>query len=1151
MLHLHFSNRFELLTAQLLHSLAQSAAGPFDAEAVVVPSAAVRRSLTLAMADGLDLCAQVQFSYLAPWLWAQMGRVLPGVAAQSPFAPPVLRWRVYAELAPSDWQQAHPRLQGYLHAADAPMRFELAGQVAGLYDQYLTYRPDWLLAWQQGQPVALPRASPQQRADAAWQAALWRRLAAGSEQARLATGTAFVDALQSLAPEQARAAGLPATLHIFALPSMPALHMHWLQHIARLVQVHLYVLNPCQEYWFELIEPRRLSHLTARGRAPEAAHQEVGHRLLATWGRQTQAMIDGLVDRMDSSAPSRSSDDALFQPLPGHSLLARLHNSVLTLQEPAPGDWPLADADRSVEVHLAHSLTRELEVLHDHLLALLARGELQHPSQVLVLTPDLEAAAPLIDAVFGTMPPARALPYTLTGRARSRVNAPARALLAVLAAAGSRFLASEVFALLQQDIVARRFGLDAAALQQLHDGLAAAGLRWGLDAGHRASLQLPASAAQTWADALDRLFLGHALPAEPSPSSPPFNGLLPAADTEGSAALALGALAQFIARLGQLHRAVAQPRPARAWQALLLQAIAQFLQPQADELDDQRELQLALAELFDTLQRSGADGPGAEPLPFPVLQAALRQQLDDPARGGVPTGGITFSAMSSLRSLPFAHVCVIGLNDGAFPGTQRVAEFDLMPLQPRRGDRQRRDDERNLFLDLVLAARRSLYLSYSGRSQRDNAVLPPSVLISELLDLLLPAVAEPPGDAAALARARRRLVVDHPLQPFDLSAFLPEAQARLRSFNAELAAALRSGLRAAALARSEAMPVVTAGAAGAGEAGVDGFEDEADDDVSAQASLPVFFSTPLPEPDPAWRRLSLSQLDGFLRQPCRALLRRRLGVDLARKPLSLQDDEAFVPDARTRQALAAQLLPSLLAGADAHTLPALARAGRDWPPGPLGEARLQQELQALQAFADDVRAHTAAPLLPPCSLEWQWSLDGEDWRLTAPMNQLRPAGALLWRYAPLRAADRLSAWLLHLVLCASQDSVDAPAAAPHTLLLSTDAPLHLPALPPARARALLGELVALVRRGLRAPLHFFPRSAWAWVEAGGDLAAAQRAWRVSPQQPFGESADAAYRLALRGCGDPLDAEFEALAQQVFGPLHHLLASRAEAQATAA
>jgi exodeoxyribonuclease V gamma subunit len=1138
MLHLHFSNRFELLVAQLLQRLAATPAGPFDVDTVVVPSAAVRRALTLATADALGVSTQLSLPFLAPWLWAQMARLLPGVATQSPFAPPVLRWRVMAALADGDWLAAHPRLGGYLAGADDVMRFELASRVAALFDQYLTYRPDWLQAWQQGQAPQVGARSPQEHADAAWQAALWQRLARNTPQAELAGGTTFVDALRALQPQQATEAGLPAVLHVFALPTMPALHMDWLQHIARLVDVHVYVLNPCQEYWFELIDPRRLSHLAARGRAQDSAHQEVGHRLLAAWGQQTQALVDGLVDAMDRAASTPSTDDGLFQAQPGASLLARLQNSMLELQEPEPGAWPLEPGDRSIELHVCHSLTRELEVLHDHLLGLLARGELQHPSQVLVVTPDLEAAAPLIDAVFGTVPTERALPYTLTGRARSTVNAPARALLAVLALAGSRFQASEVFALLQQDIVARRFGLDPDALQQLHDSLLAAGARWGLDAGHRASFQLPATAAQTWADALDRLFLGYALPSQ---VTAPFDELLPAADTEGGDALALGALSQFISRLRVLHQAVAQPRTPAAWHHLLQGALQQFLLPQGDELDDQRELQSALAELFNTLELAGAEDEagGASVatllLPFAVLRAALVQQLDDPARGGVPTGAITFSSMSSLRHLPYEHVCVIGLNDGAYPSAQRPSEFDLMPLQPRRGDRQRRVDERNLFLDLLLAARRSLYLSHTGRSLRDNSPLPPSVLVSELLDLLLPAVADPAAGASGLLQARRQLVVEHPLQPFDTVAFQRDADPRLRSYNGELAAAVRSSLEQAPEPVGD-VPVIA----------VD--DDDADnvdgDDTNVSGTptvlsgeLPRFFSQPLPPPELAWRSVSVTQLDEFFRNPCRTLLRRRLGLDLGRPNDALEDEEAFLPDNRGRSALASRLLPAMLAGADEATVHALALAGQELPPGALGRQQLVQALETLHGFSDEVRRHTAQALLPPHGLQLQWTLQGDVWQLTGHLSDLHPAGLVRWRYGPVRATDRLSAWLAHLQLCASQP----PGAALHTRHLSLEPPLQFQPVPAERAAAWLGELVDLYRQGLREPLHFFPRSAWAYVEGDNDLAAAQRAWRVTTHMPHGESADAAYRLALRGGSDPLDADFERLAQQVYRPLRAALA----------
>ena len=454
MLHLHFSNRFDTLTHALLGQLARARADVFAADQLIVPSAAVRRALTLAIADHDGICANVRFDFLARWLWQQVGRVVPDVAAESPFVPTVLTWRIYSALGDAALVNAHPRLAGYLSHADEVMRFELAQRVAGLIDQYITYRPSWLDAWLQGRSALSVKTAASALADEAWQAALWRRLSTELGVSAQHPARRFIDTLQRLGPSGAMQAGLPARAHVFALSTMPPQHIELLKAIASVSEVHVYVLNPCEAYWFEVIDRRRLSYLAARGLAD--GHEE-GNRLLAAWGRKTQSHIDGLVEAMGSG----TTDDGDFVPHGGETLLARLQDTILALEPLEPGSVPIADDDRSLEVHVCHSLTRELEVLQDHLLGLFAqaaaRGQVLKPSSILVVTPDLEAAAPLIDAVFGTAPKDRYLPHTITGRARSSVNAPARALLALLSLAGSRFAASAVFGVLQQAIVARRF----------------------------------------------------------------------------------------------------------------------------------------------------------------------------------------------------------------------------------------------------------------------------------------------------------------------------------------------------------------------------------------------------------------------------------------------------------------------------------------------------------------------------------------------------------------------------------------------------------------------------------------------------------------------------------------------------------------------
>jgi len=1126
MLQLHLANRFETLSALLQARLTETAGGdPFDAPTIIVPSAAVQRRLTLDLADGQGVCAGVEFGFLAHWLWQQMRRLLPAIAAQPPLAPAVLAWRVYAQLGDADFVAGQPRLGHYLAGADETMRLELARRVAGLLDQYATYRPQWLARWQQDQPAGLSvdAAGLSANPDEAWQAALWRRLADRIGLDATHPAQAFVEAIERSDAGQLHRAGLPRTAHLFALPTLAPLHAALLERLSQRIDLHLYLLNPCQEYWYELVDRRRLAWLASRGR--DAGH-EVGNRLLAAWGRQTQALVDGLLERAGDAVV----DSHHFEPRAGDTLLARWQNAVLAMEELPPASVAMRSDDRSVEVHVCHSLTRELEVLHDRLLARFAADPTLRPADVLVVTPDLESAAPLVDAVFGAAPPARALPYALTGRARSRVNAPARALLAILDLAASRMTASALMAVLQQPIVARRFGLDADGLDALHEALIASGLRWGLDGAHRASAGLPADERHTLADALDRLYLGHAMPAD---AVAPVAGLLPAGDLEGSEALPLAALQRVADALQALHHQVGQALPPARWATLLQALLGQFLAPAADELADLSELQDSLRSLAATIARAELE----EPLPLPVMRAALAQALDDPARGGVPGGRITFSAMSPLRGLPYRLIAVVGLDGGAFPSIEHPPEFDLMAAHPRRGDRQRRQDDRNVFLDLLLAARDAVHLSHTGRSVRDNSALPPSVLIDEWLDVLVPAIAVDPDQAAALKTARARLVVDQPLQSFAIDAFRADADPRLRSHRQELCDALLARLRVAGPAAPAIdLPTPDEGISppGAGDPAAPSDEPDSDDDrATAWAPSRPFFDAPLPPPGEAERTLTLDDLLAFFQQPARTLLRRRLGLALAWEAEPLQDDEPFVVEPVERWALAQRLLPALLAGADDAALGELAAAGTDWPAGALGQAPLRSLLTQLRPFAERLRPVLAAPLLPTHAGRVTLTLDGETWHIDAAFTDLRAQGLLRWRAAALRPRDRLAAWFPQLWLAARPP----PGGVPPTTWLALDGPLRLrPPADPSEARTLMADLLRIYRDGLSAPQAFFPASSWAYVAAGNDLAKARASFQPGPHQAWAEGTEEANRLAWRGLGDPLGPAFESIAQAVFGPL---------------
>lgn len=1146
MFDLLLSNRFETLLDGLLSTIGGDADDPFRPVQIVVPNAALQRRVQLAIADRSGICANVEFSYLGQWLWTQIGRVVP-VAEQSPFAPAALRWRIFDILGESAFVDPHTRLAAYLRGRDPLMRDDLAGQVAHWFDQAITYRPDWLDAWAAGRAIDIAGNASGPHADEAWLATLWRELLRRIGVGRQHPATAFFAALAADDPGDAARRALPAAVEVFCVPSIAPLYRDILRRLSDWVTVRVYLLSPSREYWFDLVDPGRLARLRASGRAD---HHEVVHPLLAGWGQATQASLrlllasegDGvrvhdLHDPQDPGHPTAGQARAVQV-----SVLHRLQSDILRLAEPRPGTLRPAQDDRSIEVHRCHSLTRQLEVLHDRLLGLFAADHSLMPEQVLVVLPDPAATAPLIDAVFGTAPADRRIPYRITGLGARSSNPIAHALSDLLRLVAGRLPAGDWFAWLEQAPVAARYGLSADDLDRIRVWLVQAGVHWGLDAGHRASLGLPAEEQHSFADGLGRLFLSYAS-GSAADGAPPFGGRLPAADPQGQEALALGAAWRCLRDLGDLRERWSAPRDAAQWRDDLLEAMNRCVADTPAWAEDTRAARSAISSLSADMTRALL----SVPLALNVLSRALEQALDEHAHGGVPTGDLTFSAIGALRGLPYRVVCAIGLEDQVFPGQEQPREFDLMAWRPREGDRQRRVDDRDQFLWLLLSAREVLHLSFNGRSVRDNAIQPPSVLVAELLDHLALLGCERSDDPAAMTEARARYLVDHPLQPFSPRYFAASLRTdpRLVSFDEQYRAALAArarvmaadiqGVRRGEPSRraGESTQRMTTGEA----ASEDALAELGDDDESDVGDTRPFFERALAPPPPAWRQVSPRRLAAFLRRPCGVLLRERLGIRLADPIDEIEDEEPFSLAGARARSLADRLLPAALAGAGADALTRLARAGIETPAGAVGDVQLARLAIALRRYADALATELREPVIALEPLCLAIDLEGEAWTLEHLFTDVRVEGLLRYRYRTTRLWDLLDTWVEHLCLCAL-DRVRGDRSvrfAPRTRWHGADGIHAFDDVPDAVER--LHELVGLYRRGLSAPLHFFARSAWEYVSKGGNLSAARAVWMGRGDRgDAGESAQDDLRIALRGDIDPLDGRFQSVAFAVLGPL---------------
>lgn len=1073
MLKLTTSNRYERLEGHLLQALTEVPPSPFTAQQVIVPSAGIKRAIELKLALQSGICANIHFDYLAQWLWREFAKIIP-ISDHSPFSVDLLAWRIFSIFHDADLAVRHPRLDRYLQNADDLMRFDLARRCAQLFDQYLTYRPDWLENWLRPDPIL--------DSDEAWQAELWRRIAAQIGAEAHHPSLRFFSVLRGLSPEAIAESGLSESVQIFCPPSIPKLYLQMLRDLSRWMDIHIYAINPCAEYWFEIVNPKRLGSLRLKARDQ---HHEIGNQLLASWGQQSKEHLAALLDH---DCELIEVDD--FHEGQPETLLAAIQNSVLQMVDLEPGSLNPEVRDRSLEIHVCHSLTRELEVLHDQLLEFFTTSNPPCPSEVLVVIPDLDTAAPVIESVFGKSGQALKIPYQITGRSAKTLNPFAKTLLALLSFASSRFAADAFIALIQQASVSKRFGLEHEDISLIQKWFDESGIRWGINAEHREQLGLPGVDTYSFLDGLDRLFLGYAMPAS---DTTPIGQRLAAGNAQGQDALILGGLHCLLDALVALHHELAITQKAESWHRLLLFTIETFFQTDQQSAPALRETREAIHVLYRDLTAAQFD----EPLSFSVVYAALEASLMTPMHGAVPTGAVTITSLNGLRFLPYRFIAVLGLSDDAFPGKRRPLEFDLMARKPRPGDRQRRTDDRGLFLDLLIAARDRFYISYTGRSIRDHARLAPSVVIAELLDYAAVATAVDPLSPDSLNEARNRLIVEHPLQAFSLDYFIEPVNPRKKSFHAVYRDAQAQRLH----------------------------------QQGYGAERKVFFSKALPEPGNSFRRLSVQRLTEFFMNPSRYILRYRLGVVLSQARAPIDACEPFTTEHRDRQSFAARVLPSLLQSRSSKEVSEIAQASLEFAQGPMGAWTREQELESLTEFANELKTQFKAPVFDRFTETIELEVGTDVWQLDFSCSDLRPHGLVRYRYAKASCYDYLSAWIEHIAL----NAVKTHGAADRRLRwFSRDGCFELRPIEDARQQ--LHILLDLYRQGLSLPLHFYPRSAWAFVSHAMSHAEAAKVWYPDNFNGLGESLDPAYQLALRGVSEALDEDFKSNADTVFSPL---------------
>jgi exodeoxyribonuclease V gamma subunit len=926
---LHSSNKTENLLAHLTSVLSSAPLNlPFAKEVFLIQSQGMERWLSQQLASEYKVWGNYGFLFPNEF-FSSLARQIDSNVDDSAFDRRMMLWRFEAMLRNLEDNTFRP-LQYYLSGENVVLkRFQLAQQLAQIFDQYQMMRPNLLAAWQNGE--LLYQTETEQ-----WQKALWQQITSSTGYQH--RGSLWQDIIKILdtAPENSFSGQLPERVSVFGLNTMPPLFLAFLQALSKHCQIHFYLLNPAQTYWADLQNKRQIAKSGNLGPLDQTL---LGHPLLATLGQQGRKFQELLLEQTQFKLEFES-----FESVNAKNNLQQLQNDILNNQA-SPSHPPL-DNDGSISIHSCHSRNREVQVLKNQLLSTLEKDTSLELRDIVVMAPDIQVYAPFVTAVFAN------IQHAIADRSLQLSNTMLDTLLRFLRLSQSRFGWQAVLDLLEQPVVYRSFDLSETDLELIKHWISDTNIRWARSAEHKQELGLPATPENTWQAGLDRLLMGYAI----ADDQVFIDGILPYSEIEGSLVQALGGLCEFMQMLSKASTELTQARTLQQWSGQLFCYADQLLDTDPFDTALQSERQLLnelITELSDGLAEIHHDRVDLEVI-ICWLETTITERKSS---SGFLRGQLTFCSMLPMRSIPFKVIALLGLNEGEFPKVDRQPTFDLLSQNYQKGDRSRRADDRYQFLEVLLSAQQQLIITYIGQSISQNETVPPSVVISELLEIL------------EKDYQLSQLVIQHPLQAFSPKYFTDNKT--LFSYS-ESDCLIAATLQKQNVNKSHWWQ-----------------------GALIQESITT---------------IDLNELFAFYRHPQKYFFQRQLGIRFEGITSGADECEPFAIGGIEAYQIYQQWIAEQLS-AKTFSVDRLQAQGR-WLSGALGTLEFERLQEPINAFVESIKEKNLGETLVDCTID----LKVNQYRLLGKLGNLYDNGSLFYRYTKLKGKDFILAWLHHLLM---------------------------------------------------------------------------------------------------------------------------------------
>lgn len=685
------SNRLEILLSHLKENLFSSEADPFSKRLVIIPSKAMEQWIKYSLAKDPQLQISAGLDFLFLNRATDVLLQLFYQTKETPFSYVELILAIEEILRTKKDAQEDPLwkpLANYLLNKEKRV-LPLCSHLATLFQRYEIYGNQRLKEW---------RAEPKE-----WQQELWKLIFHNKkplcEQLSTFDGNSKIEDL---------------SVHIFSFSHLPAVYISFFEKLGRNLPVYFYTLSACSEFWSDIRSEKETYHFLLRKNVKSEVRTYLedlcmeNHPLLANLGkvgREQACLIE------ESGLHTIES----YFPLQESSQLETLQADLLFFRPPDKMEFP--PEDDSLQIHISTTRYRELENLYHTLLSIVENKEIE-PKDIIVMAPDITLYVPFIETFFGEK-----LDYQIADMPFKKHHPLLKGIQLLISLEEHRWSASSLIELFQFQPFKIKQQWKDEDIDLIRAWIKEGGIRWGLNPEHRNRLLKKdlessfESKGGTFREGIS--FLLSNLVIKEAPSSLSFV----TAPLLGDVYCLLCALYEDLRVLYDGTRLSLSE-----W----LDSLKRICETYFLVEDEEQEKFLIILNQF--AKAAGKFIKSVYTFPFFFSLLETYSENDTLTKNPNQIQAVRFCSMLPMRSIPAKVICLIGMNEEAFPRKELLFSLDLL-----KNDSQadyypsRLDFDRYLFLEAILSARTLFLMSYVGYSETDGKEKPPSLVISELL----------------------------------------------------------------------------------------------------------------------------------------------------------------------------------------------------------------------------------------------------------------------------------------------------------------------------------------------------------------------------------------------------------------------------------